>query len=43
MAVASAAAVTFNLEAESVPLGSGGDRDEDRTLWARGPYLTERL
>lgn len=43
MAVVSGAAVTFNLAAQSVPLGSGGDRDEDRTLWARGPSLAERL
>ena len=30
-------------EAQSAPQGSGGDRDEGRTLWARGPYLAERL
>lgn len=39
----SGAAVTFNLAAQSVPLGSGGDRDEDRTLWARGPSRREAL
>ena len=53
MAVVSEAALTFNLahraldtelgEPRSAPRASAGDRDEDRTEWAQGACLAERL